>query len=335
MDKKKPIIAITMGDINGVGPEIIVKALMIQNILQKANIIIAGNLKAYNFYANMLNFPIVPQRIKSPKDIISENLNLGITELGYEDLPFEPGKLYPENSQASADWIKNAVNWALEKQVRAIVTAPITKEGLAKANIPYDGHTTMLADLTRTKDYRMTLYAKGKWIVHHTAHLSLSEAIARVQLSSLIKTIQICYEYLRKIYSTELQIAVAGLNPHAGENGLFGREEIEIIKPAIEECKRMGIPCTGPYPPDTVFRRLWLGEFNAVIAMYHDQGHIPLKLLAMDEGVNVTIGLPIIRTSVDHGTAFDIAGKGIASEKSLIEAINLAIELSNKMESIN
>lgn len=322
-----PIIAITMGDINGIGPEIIAKALANQDLYKKAHFIVLGNFYAYSHYANMLNISF-PEKISSPEELVTRGLPLGITDIGYENLPFEPGLIYPENSIASTAWIKQAVTWALEKRVDAIVTAPITKEGLARANIPYDGHTTMIADLTNTKEYRMTLFAKDKWIVHHTGHLSISEAISRITKSSLIETIEICYEQLQKIYRTELRIAIAGLNPHAGENGLFGREEIDIIKPAIEECKTKGIPCSGPYPPDTVFRRLWAGEFNAVVAMYHDQGHIPLKLVAMDEGVNVTLGLPIIRTSVDHGTAFDIAGKGIASEKSLISAIELAIILS-------
>lgn len=330
MSGRIPTIAITMGDINGIGPEIIVKVLKRRELLQKAKYVIFGNLKAYTFYAEMLNSSIIPEVTISPEDITSKNYNVGIVELGYEDLPFEPGKLYPVNSSASVAWIREAVNWALRYELQAIVTAPITKEGLSKANIPYDGHTSLLADLTGTKNYRMTLYTKGKWIVHHTAHLPLIEAIGQIQLNSLVETIKISYGELKNFYATGLRMAVAGLNPHAGENGLFGREELDVIKPAIEECNKIGIPCSGPYSPDTVFRRLWLGEFDVVVAMYHDQGHIPLKLVAMDEGVNVTLGLPIIRTSVDHGTAFDIAGKGIANERSLMEAINLAIELSNK-----
>ncbi|MCX8065870.1 MAG: 4-hydroxythreonine-4-phosphate dehydrogenase PdxA [Candidatus Hydrogenedentes bacterium] len=328
-----PIIAITMGDINGIGPEIIVKALTDQHIYKKARFIVVGNLKAYTYYAKLLNSSVIPEDILSPEELISDQLSLGITELGYETLPFDPGHIYPENSIASTEWIRQAVAWALEKRVDAIVTAPITKDGLAKANIPYDGHTTMIAHLTGTKDYRMTLYTKEKWIVHHTGHLSILEAISKIRLEPLIRTIEICYEQLKKIYHSELRIAVAGLNPHAGENGLFGKEEIEIIEPAVKVCRAKGIPCSGPYPPDTVFRRLWLSEFNAVVAMYHDQGHIPLKLVAMDEGVNITLGLPIIRTSVDHGTAFDIAGKGVASEKSLVSAIDLAIKLSKVKDS--
>ncbi len=326
----KPIIAITMGDVNGIGPEIIGKVLTNKEITKSCIPIILGNIQAYLYYCKEINNYIKPEKINSPEESIPLKNKIGFIELGYENLKIRPGKIDPKNSISATAWIRQAVEWCLQKKCHAIVTCPITKEGLALAGIPYDGHTTMLADWTKTKHYRMTLFVKGKWVVHHTAHKSLLNAIQSLNKKDLVKTIEIGYQALQQIGTKKPHIAVAGLNPHAGEKGLFGNEEIEIIQPAIHSCQKKNIPCSGPYPPDTVFRRMLNGEFDMVIAMYHDQGHIPMKLIAMDEGVNITLGLPIIRTSVDHGTAFDIAGKNIACEKSLYHAIKLAIQLAKR-----
>ncbi len=328
--KTKPIISITMGDVNGIGPEIIGKVLTQKEILKICFPVILGNIQAYTYYCRNLKNYLEPVKIESPEEAIHLKNKIGIIELEYNNLRINPGKIDPENSISATAWIHQSVKWCMEKRCDAIVTCPITKEGLTRAGIPYDGHTTMLADWTKTKHYRMSLFAGTKRVVHHTAHKSLRNAIESLNKKDLIKTIKIGYEALKKICPQKFHIGVAGLNPHAGEKGLFGNEEVDIILPAIKFCQKKEIPCSGPYPPDTVFRRMFLGEFDMVIAMYHDQGHIPMKLISMNEGVNVTLGLPIIRTSVDHGTAFDIAGKGIACEQSLYHAINLAIQFAKQ-----
>jgi len=330
----KPIIAITMGDINGIGPEIIGKVLTNKEITKICTPIILGNIQAYLYYCRKLKNYLEPVKINIPEEAPKLKSKIGIIELEYTSLDMKPGILDPQNSTSATAWIRQAVKWCTEKRCDAMVTCPITKEGLARAGIPYDGHTTMLADWTKTKHYRMSLFAGNMRVVHHTAHKSLLNAIQSLNKKDLIKTIEIGYNALKIICPRNLHIGVAGLNPHAGEQGLFGNEELDIILPAINACKKKGIPCSGPYPPDTIFRRMYLGEFNMVIAMYHDQGHIPMKLIAMDEGVNITLGLPIIRTSVDHGTAFDIAGKGIACEQSLYHAIKLAIQFTKKKDGL-
>ncbi len=326
--KEKPLIAITMGDINGIGPEIIGKVLTNKEIIKICIPVILGNTQAYHYYCKKLKNYVEPQKIYTPEEAQHLKNKVGIIELEYEKLTINPGIIDPANSISATAWIRQAVHWCMEKRCDAMVTCPITKEGLAQAKIPYDGHTTMLADWTKTKHYRMSLFAKNMRVVHHTAHKSLLNAIQSLNKKDLIKTIEIGYEALKKIQLRKVHIGIAGLNPHAGEKGLFGNEEMDIILPAIKACQKRGIPCSGPYPPDTIFRRMFHREFDMVIAMYHDQGHIPMKLIAMDEGVNVTLGLPIIRTSVDHGTAFDIAGKGIACEKSLYHAIKLAVQFT-------
>ncbi|MGC8738337.1 MAG: 4-hydroxythreonine-4-phosphate dehydrogenase PdxA [Candidatus Hydrogenedens sp.] len=328
----KPIIAITMGDINGIGPEIIGKVLINKEILKICTPIILGNIQAYQYYCSKLKNYLEPIKIDTPEEALHLKNKVGIIELEYQNLKIRPGIIDPKNSISATAWIHQAVKWCIEKRCDAIVTCPITKEGLARAKIPYDGHTTMLADWTKTKNYRMSLFAGNMRVVHHTAHKSLLNAIQSLNKKDLIKTIEIGYNALKTICTHTFHIGVAGLNPHAGEQGLFGNEELDIISPAINTCKKKGIPCSGPYPPDTIFRRMFRGEFDMIIAMYHDQGHIPMKLIAMDKGVNVTLGLPIIRTSVDHGTAFDIAGKGIACEQSLYHAIKLAIQFTKKKD---
>lgn len=329
----KLIIGITMGDINGIGPEIIGKVLCKREIYRFCTPVIFGNIQAYQFYNGHRAGLPRPVRIQKPEEIPESDDYIAFVELEFSDLPIVPGTIFPENSISATAWIREAVRWTMNGDLDAIVTAPITKEGLARAGIPYDGHTTMLADWTQTRIYRMTLFTRGKWVVHHTAHLALKEAIERLNQDELVQTIELGYQTLRKMNEPQPRIAVAGINPHAGEQGLFGNEELEIIQPAIFTCQQRGIPCSGPYPPDTVFRRLFQDEFSMVIAMYHDQGHIPIKLFAMHDAVQLTLGLPVVRTSVDHGTAFDIAGQDRANERSLENAIQLAVRLANTRHS--
>jgi 4-hydroxythreonine-4-phosphate dehydrogenase len=209
-----------------------------------------------------------------------------------------------------------------------VVTAPLNKEAMVQAGFKYEGHTELLAARTGAKDYAMLLVVGRMRVIHVSAHISLRSACDRVKKARILTVSRLAHQALCDLGSRKKRIAVAGLNPHAGEGGLFGREEIEEILPAVEAARAEGITVSGPYPPDTLFQRLKLGEFDAVVAMYHDQGHIPLKLIGFDRGVNITVGLPIIRTSVDHGTAFDIAGTGTANPRSMVEAILLAAKLA-------
>jgi 4-hydroxythreonine-4-phosphate dehydrogenase len=249
-------------------------------------------------------------------------------EGGLDAPAYDPGRLDPAAGKCAVEWVKLAVNLAIEKQIDGIVTCPINKEGVHKAGYAFAGHTDLIADMCGAPDYRMCLFAGAMRVVHNSAHVSLRQAIDLVEAGRVADSIRIAHEGLLRLGIAQKRIAVAALNPHAGEAGAFGTEDAEIIAPAIEQSRQQGIDCSGPYPADTVFRRMQQGEFDLVVAMYHDQGHAPMKLIAMDEGVNVTLGIPIVRTSVDHGTAYDIAGTGTAREQSLLAAIKLAAEMA-------
>jgi 4-hydroxythreonine-4-phosphate dehydrogenase len=241
-------------------------------------------------------------------------------------------ELHPGNIQAISghtvfECIRKAVKLANNKDIDAIVTAPLNKEALHLAGHKYPGHTEILASLTGTKDYAMLLYEKKLSIIHVSTHVSLLKAVTGLRRERIEKVIEIGNEVMKRLCKGEPRIAVAGINPHAGENGLFGNEEINEIIPAVKNMKGKGINVEGPIPPDTVFLQTLNSKYDLVVAMYHDQGHIPLKLIGFNSGVNVTVGLPFLRTSVDHGTAFDIAWKGKANEESMVEAIKLSIKL--------
>jgi 4-hydroxythreonine-4-phosphate dehydrogenase (EC 1.1.1.262) len=221
-------------------------------------------------------------------------------------------------------YVKSAIDLALEKMITSVVTAPINKEALHMAGYNYAGHTEIFAQFTHGDSYAMLLWSDRLKVIHASTHISLKKACESISKQRIMDVIHLAHETLRKTGYENPRIAVAGLNPHAGENGLFGDEEIKEITPGILSCQAEGINVTGPIAPDTVFLRAYKGEFDIVVAQYHDQGHIPVKLLAFDSGVNITVGLDVIRTSVDHGTAFDIAGKMIANEGSILKAIEIA-----------
>jgi 4-hydroxythreonine-4-phosphate dehydrogenase len=242
---------------------------------------------------------------------------------------FHPGEVSPKAGDAAFKYIVESIRLANEGQVAAVVTGPINKEALQSAGHLYAGHTEIFAAYTSTKDYAMLLYDEKFSVIHVSTHIPLADALSGLNQSRIERVIQLAEDSMKKIIGRSPRIAVAGINPHAGENGLFGRQEIDIIQPAIENMKAKGIDVSGPHAPDTVFLKAVQGNYDIVVAMYHDQGHIPMKLLNFDSGVNVSIGLPIIRTSVDHGTAFDIAWKGIAKNDSLIKAIFLAQRLTS------
>lgn len=321
-------VGITMGDPSGIGPEIILKSFMDPEI-RRSRILVIGDYDVMVAARKMLKIrPFDLRRIFSVSECeFSENI-LNIMDLSLIDqAAFLPGTIQATSGNAAFECIKKAVNLVKNKEIDCIVTAPLNKEALHLAGHKYPGHTEILADLTNTRDYAMLLYDKKLSVIHVSTHVSLLNAIKNLRAERIEKVIEMADTEIRKLITNAPRIAVAGINPHAGENGLFGTEEINEIIPAVKHMKEKGINVEGPIPPDTVFLQALNGKYDVVVAMYHDQGHIPLKLLGFNTGVNITVGLPFVRTSVDHGTAFEIAWQGKAREDSMIEAIKLAVRL--------
>lgn len=331
-------LAITMGDPRGIGPEITVKAITYPDVKKICTPFVIGDIYIIQEALNLLKIPLKLRKIKSIKD---SNPDKKILEVIHVIPPTPPSKKSekfttktiknnsptPEGGKASVSYIKTAVELALSKQVDGIVTAPISKEALKMAGFKWPGHTEMLANLTKTKDYVMMLIGGPLRVILVTIHTALKNVPDLITKQGVFKTIVLAKKACDMLEIKNPKIAVAGLNPHAGESGIFGDEEVKKIIPAIEEAKKYGICVSGPYPPDTVFYKAYRGDFDIVVCMYHDQGLIPLKMIAFESGVNVTVGLPFIRTSPDHGTAYDIAWKGIANPSSMIESIKLAVRL--------
>lgn len=319
----KKRIAITAGEPGGIGPEVTLKALLDEEISAQAIPIVIGDKEVIEEAIGLLNIPVKLNPITSPYDAVSGLINL-------IDIPctgFRKSMPTSEGGMASFAFIKKAVELAISKEVHAIVTAPISKKALKMAGLPYPGHTELLSALTTTKDYAMMLIGGSLRVILVTIHTSLRNVPHMITKERVLRTILMAKKACYMLGIEKPNIGVAGLNPHAGEAGLFGDEEQAIISPAILEAKAQKINVSGPYPPDTVFFRALRGEFDIVVAMYHDQGLIPIKLYSFEKGVNVTVGLPIIRTSPDHGTAYDISWKGRANPSSMIEAIKLALRL--------
>jgi 4-phospho-D-threonate 3-dehydrogenase / 4-phospho-D-erythronate 3-dehydrogenase len=318
-------MAITMGDPAGIGPEIVLAALAAEP--HRAVVVgDAGRLK--------LAGQILPRggprlrAINSPSDAHFEPGLVNVIDLANvpADLPW--GELSEVAGAAAYAYLEHATGLALDGEVAALCTAPINKEAWREAGIPHPGHTEALAALCGVKTYAMMLVNRRLRVVHQSTHTSLATAVDRATAERCLDCIRLAAGFLSENAGIIVpRIAVAGINPHAGENGLLGTEERDRFLPAIEQAREAGIDASGPWSPDTIFLRCSDGEFDAVIAAYHDQGHIPIKMLGLDTGVNVTIGLPIVRTSVDHGTAFDIAGTGRARPANLIAALRLAEEL--------
>ncbi len=329
--ESRPLIAITMGDPSGIGPEIIAKALLRQEIWEICRPIVVGDLPTMERAIELLG---TGQRTRPLRSLLemSEVGEVPILQATAEDLRDSSwGQVDPRGGRAQVEFIKVAVDLALEGKVRAMVTAPINKVGLRLAGVSFPGHTEMLAHLTGAKRFAMMLAGEKLRVVPVTIHCSLKEAIESLSEDGIWEKGLLTHDALRSWFRVERpKLAVCGLNPHAGDGGLFGDEEQRIIEPAIERLRKEGIDAEGPMVPDAVFRMAAQGRYQAVLAMYHDQGLIPIKLLEMEKAVNLTLGLPIIRTSVDHGTAYDIAGKGIASEESLVQAIKLACKLAQR-----
>ncbi|WP_186431256.1 4-hydroxythreonine-4-phosphate dehydrogenase PdxA [Clostridium sp. BSD9I1] len=315
------LIGITMGDPAGIGPEIILKALEEEKELRKKSVIF-GSYKVLNYYKELLNINTDINIINEINEFDDKAINIiNVIDLDISD--FKIGEVSPICGEAAYRYIERAMEDAKGGQIKAVTTAPLNKEALHLGGHNYAGHTEIFAKLTDTKKYAMMLTSEKFRVIHVSTHVSLREACDRVKRDRILDVIMLAEDTLKKMGIKNPQIAVSGLNPHAGESGLFGREEVEEIIPAVNEAIRLGFNVEGPVPPDTVYLKAKQGKYDVVIAMYHDQGHIPMKMLAFDTGVNITVGLPIIRTSVDHGTAFDIAGKGIAKGDSMIEALKM------------
>ncbi len=319
-------IAITMGDPCGIGPEIVAKLYTDTTVLPPT--LVLGDEGLIRRAIHLLQLPLTVQVIDSPEDFKSTAGTVNVISLSRlpEDIPF--GQLDARAGKAAYDYVRAGIDLALQKRIRAIVTAPINKEALRLAGIHYPGHTEILADFSETRDFAMMLMNNDLRIILVTIHVSLREAIEQVTVESELRTIRLAHHAMTQLGIARPRIAVAGLNPHAGEHGLFGAEDDEIIRPAIQLAQAQGIDVSGPWPGDTVFMHARKGQYDIVVAQYHDQGLIPIKYLGVDEGVNVTVGLPFVRTSVDHGTAFDIAGTGKASHASLRVAVEQAALLA-------
>jgi 4-hydroxythreonine-4-phosphate dehydrogenase len=316
-----------MGDPAGIGPEIVVKTFADPEFTVPA--IVIGDVGALSGAAARLDAAIEVRRIEQPGE--ARRGGGGIDVVAVSDLPADLplGKVDARAGAAAFSYVEHAVKLALAGEVSAIATAPIHKEALKAAGIPYPGHTEMLADLTDTTDYAMMLFNDELRIILVTIHLALREAIDSLSIERELKTIRLAAGAARRLGIAQPRVAVAGVNPHAGEGGLFGQEDLDIVAPAVEAARAEGIDASGPWPGDTVFMQARQGRFDIVVAQYHDQGLIPVKYLGIDQGVNVTVGLPFIRTSVDHGTAFDIAGRGTANHASLRIAIEQAAAMSS------
>jgi 4-hydroxythreonine-4-phosphate dehydrogenase len=325
----RPLLAITMGDPAGIGPEIVVKALTHADVYQRARPLVIGDRRTLERAALWVRpGEIDYDEVGRPDEGRYEPGMITLLDRGDSSSSgFPVGKVDAGAGRAAVDYVFTACDLAMANDVDAVVTAPLNKAAMHAAGFSYAGHTELLAERTRAERVSMLLLSATLRVIHVSTHVALSEAIRRVSRRRVLEVIETAQQVCRDLGIQRPRIAVAGLNPHASEGGLFGDEEHREIMPAVETARTRGLDVSDPQPPDTVFVRAAKGEWDIVVAMYHDQGHIPMKLLAFDSGVNVSIGLPIVRTSVDHGTAFDIAGTGRASEESMLAAIDTAVQM--------
>jgi 4-hydroxythreonine-4-phosphate dehydrogenase len=329
-ESMKPLIGVTMGDPAGVGPEIACKMFALNEIYSYCRPFIIGDSSCLIEGAKVGKVKLQLNPIAKAGEGKFVPGTIDVIDLHNVDIQkLKMGQPQAMAGRACVEYIRRAVELATTGEIEAIVTGPINKLAMNMGGYEYAGHTELLADLTKTTDFAMLLVAGPLRVIHVSTHVSLAEAIRRVQKDRVITVIKLANQTLKEMGYPHPRIAVAGLNPHAGESGMFGNEEIETITPAIEAAKEDNINVSGPIAPDTVFMRAKNGEYDVVVAMYHDQGHVALKMLGFQVGVNVSIGLPIIRTSVDHGTAYRRAGLklGTGDPSSLIEATKLAAQM--------
>lgn len=330
MQDSRPLIAITLGDPAGIGPEVILKALARGEVQSLCRAVVVGDRRILTRAAARVGLPEPAfEVVSSPDQGRYAAGTVTLIDLHNADpAAIVPGQIAAEAGRAAVESVLCACDLALAGAVDAVVTAPLNKEAMHLAGFNYPGHTELLAERTQAQRVSMLLVGPNLRVVHVSTHVALAEAIRRVTQARVREVIGLAHHSCQALGIADPRIAVAGLNPHAGESGLFGDEEQREVMPAVEAARADGLNVSDPLPPDTVFLRAVKGEYDIVVAMYHDQGHIPMKLLAFDSGVNVSIGLPIIRTSVDHGTAFDIAGTGRASENSMVAALEVAVQMA-------
>lgn len=319
------MFGITVGDASGIGPEVLLKAHAQQLI--HVPILVYGDLAVLSFYNRLLGYGVPLRAFSGPADFDPAALNV-IDHALMRESDVTPGKLNGLAGKAAREYVISAARAALAGDIAAMVTLPMNKEATQLTDPKFVGHTELIGEVCGVDDVTIMLVSDALIVTHVSTHCSLREAIERTKQPRIRTILSLTCAAVAKLRD-QPRVAVAGLNPHAGENGLFGREEIEEIRPAVAWAQSQGLPVDGPFPPDTLFylavRRK---KFDAIVCMYHDQGHVPLKLLDFEGGVNVALGLPIIRTSVDHGTAFDIAGKGVAGAGSFGQALHLAVRLA-------
>ena len=338
----RPLIGISVGDPAGIGPEITAKALSLVEIYQLCKPLMIAEAEMIRETLRFSNLDLSMKLVSTSKEGHYQFGTIDVLDLKNIDAKSIRHKIVsPEYGRASFEYVRKVIELAMSKEIDATVTGPINKEAINRAGFHYSGHTEIYADLTHTKDYAMMLAHQNFRVIHVSTHVSLREACDRVKKDRVYRVIRLGYDAVKKLGIENPKIAVAGLNPHAGESGMFGREEIEEIEPAIKQAQREGLNVEGPIPPDTVFSKMQGGQYDLVVVMYHDQGHIPTKLIGFQyddktktwgsmSGVNITCGLPIIRVSVDHGTAFGKAGEGRANPESMIQAIKIATLLALK-----
>lgn len=345
MKNLKPVIGITMGDPAGIGPEITVKALRDGKLYDRCCPIVIGDRAMLENAARIVGAEeIMTHGIRDVSEAYFQKGIIDVLDMGLvEPADIKMGELSAKAGRAAFAYVEKVIRLAMEKKLDATVTNPINKAAINLAGHHYSGHTEIYANYTGTKKYTMLLVHENLRVVHVSTHVALRDACDLVKKERVLEVIRIADDACKSMGIASPRIAVAGLNPHAGEGGMFGREEIEEIAPAVDAARAEGVDAEGPIPPDTVFSKARGGMYDIVVAMYHDQGHIPLKVMGFIydsvkkswqdvSGVNITLGLPIIRTSVDHGTAFDQAGKGCASEKSLKNAIDYAVRFAKYKE---
>ncbi len=330
--RTKPVIAVTMGDPAGVGPEVCLRLTAHAEVLEMARPVVFGSLQVLQSCATATGLPLPPRVIAAGQwpDAVPRLDGPAVLDLAGMDMArLEPGKVSAETGAAAFGYVEQAISAALAGEVAAVTTAPLNKEALHAAGIDFPGHTELFAARTGAARSCMLQYSAEVRASFVTVHCGYHEVPGLLSVERVVEVIELTAEAMRRLRSARPKLAVLGLNPHAGEHGLFGcREEERIIQPAIDEARRRGHDVEGPLPPDTAFLPWRRQEVDCFVCMYHDQGHIPLKALAFDSAVNTTLGLPIIRTSVDHGTACDIAWQGRANPGSLIEAVKMAVRLS-------
>jgi 4-phospho-D-threonate 3-dehydrogenase / 4-phospho-D-erythronate 3-dehydrogenase len=324
----KPLIAITIGDPAGIGPEVVLKALSSPDICHICSPLVIGDSFVLRGITDLLNLPLELRSVQKGSETLGRHGTIDLIDLRNLDWNNSLiGKVSKSCGKASMEYIDTALRLALDHEVKAIVTAPINKEATSLAGYAGLGHLEYLAQATGTTEYATMLVSGSLRCVHLTTHYSLKEALNKVTRDFILQRLKLTDQSFIKWGFGKPRIAVAALNPHGGEGGMFGMEELDEIIPAVKQAVCLGIQASGPFPADTIFNRAINGEFDVVLAMYHDQGHIPIKVHGFEKSVSIALGLPFLRTSVDHGTAFDIAGKGIANPESMQEAIKTAVSL--------